>query len=47
MRPLVRLALVWLVVAAHFAFLIYLPAVGSWRCWRRSIWLHVPVVLWG
>ncbi|MGY4708802.1 DUF2784 domain-containing protein [Mycolicibacterium sp. CBM1] len=41
-------ALVWLVVAAHFAFLIYLPSGGFLALrWRRSIWLHVPVVLWG
>ncbi len=41
-------ALVWVVVAAHFAFLIYLPSGGFLALrWRRSIWLHVPVVLWG
>ena len=41
-------ALLWLVVAAHFAFLIYLPSGGFLALrWRRSIWLHVPVVLWG
>lgn len=40
--------LVWLVVAAHFAFLIYLPCGGFLALrWRRTIWLHVPVVLWG
>ncbi len=39
---------VWLVAAAHFAFLIYLPSGGFLALrWRRSIWLHVPVVLWG
>lgn len=39
---------VWLVVAAHFAFLIYLPSGGFLALrWRRSIWLHVPIVLWG
>jgi hypothetical protein len=47
MRPL-YIALVWLVVAAHFAFLIYLPSGGFLALRRRrSIWLHVPVVLWG
>lgn len=41
-------ALLWLVVAAHFAFLIYLPSGGFLALrWRRSIWLHVAVVLWG
>lgn len=41
-------ALVWSVVAAHFAFLIYLPSGGFMALrWRRSIWLHVAVVLWG
>jgi len=39
---------VWLVVAAHFVFLIYLPSGGFLALrWRRTIWLHVPVVLWG
>jgi hypothetical protein len=50
MEPL-ALALVWLVlvltVVAHFAFLIYLPLGGFLALrWRRSIWLHVPVVAW-
>lgn len=41
-------ALVWVVVAAHFAFLIYLPSGGFLALrWRRSIWLHAAVVLWG
>jgi hypothetical protein len=44
-------ALAWpvLVVAvtAHFAFLAYLPVGGFLALrWRRSIWLHVPVVVW-
>lgn len=40
--------LVWLVVAAHFAFLIYLPSGGFLALrWPRTIWLHVAVVLWG
>jgi hypothetical protein len=39
---------VWWVVVAHFAFLVYLPSGGFLALrWRRSIWLHVPVVLWG
>lgn len=39
---------VWLVVAAHFTFLIYLPSGGFLALrWRRTIWLHIPVVLWG
>jgi len=47
MRPIYTV-LVWLVVAAHFAFLIYLPCGGFLALrWRRTIWLHVPVVLWG
>jgi len=47
MRP-VFIALVLLVAAAHFAFLIYLPSGGFLALrWRRSIWLHLPVVLWG
>ena len=47
MQPMYTV-LVWLVVAAHFAFLIYLPAGGFLALrWRRTIWLHVPVVLWG
>lgn len=47
MRPLFT-ALVWVTVAAHFAFLIYLPSGGFLALkWRRTIWLHVPVVLWG
>ncbi len=46
MRPLYT-ALVGLVVAAHFAFLIYLPTGGFLALARRhSIWLHVAAVLW-
>jgi len=38
---------VWLVVAAHLVFLIYLPIGGFLALrWRRSMWVHVPVVLW-
>lgn len=40
--------LVWLVVAAHFAFLVYLPSGGFLALrWRRSIWLHLAAVSWG
>jgi hypothetical protein len=37
-----------LTVAAHFAFIGYLVIGGflAWR-WPRSIWLHIPVVVWG
>lgn len=40
--------LVGLAVAAHFAFLLYLPIGGfvAWR-WPRSIWLHALAVSWG
>jgi hypothetical protein len=39
---------VCLVVAVHFAFIGYL-VVGGFiaRWWPRTIWLHIPVVLWG
>ncbi len=47
MRP-VYVALVLLVAAAHFAFLVYLPTGGFLALrWRRSIWLHLPAVMWG
>lgn len=47
MRPFYT-AFVWLAAGAHFAFLVYLPSGGFLALrWRRSIWLHVPVVLWG
>ncbi len=47
MRPLYTV-LVWLVAAAHFAFLVYLPAGGFLALrWPPALWLHVPVVLWG
>ncbi len=47
MRPLCT-ALVWLAVAAHFAFLIYLPSGGFLALrWPRTIWLHFAVVSWG
>jgi len=37
-----------LVVALHLAFVGYVVVGGvvAWR-WRRTIWLHVPAVLWG
>lgn len=45
------LAPVWVVlvlaIAAHFAFLLYLPLGGFVALrWRRTIWLHVLVVAW-
>ena len=37
-----------LAVIAHFAFLCYLIVGGFVALrWRRTIWLHVPAVLWG
>lgn len=35
-------------IAAHFAFLVYL-AIGGFLAlrWRRTIWLHLLVVVWG
>lgn len=46
MRPLF-VALVWLVVAAHFAFLLYLPTGGFLALRRRNtIWLHIAAVVW-
>ena len=45
---LVFTVLVWLVAAAHLAFLIYLPSGGFLAIrWRRSIGVHAAVVLWG
>lgn len=42
------LAIVILTVGAHFAYLAYLPSGGFLALrWRRSIWFHVPAVLWG
>ena len=44
---LVFTALVWLVVAAHFVFLIYLPVGGLLALrWRGTIWLHAAAVAW-
>jgi hypothetical protein len=43
-----RLAAVVLTVAAHFAYLAYLPSGGFLAMrWPRSIMLHVATVLWG
>ncbi len=37
-----------LTVAVHFAFVGYLVVGGFLALrWRRTIWLHVPVVIWG
>jgi hypothetical protein len=37
-----------LAVVAHFAFLCYVIVGGFVALrWRRTIWLHVPAVLWG
>lgn len=47
MRPLF-VALVGVAVVAHVAFLAYLPSGGFLALrWRRTIGLHVAVVLWG
>lgn len=46
MQPLF-VALVWVVVAAHFAYLVYLICGGFLALrWRRTIWLHVLAVAW-
>ena len=37
-----------LAVVVHFGFLCYLIVGGFIALrWRRTIWLHVPTVLWG
>jgi hypothetical protein len=37
-----------LVVAVHFAFIGYVVVGGFLALrWRRTIWLHVPAVIWG
>jgi len=42
------LAVLVVTVGAHFAYLLYLPSGGFLALrWPRSIWLHVPTVLWG
>lgn len=41
-------ALALLAAAAHFAFVLYLPAGGFLALrWRRSIGWHIAAVLWG
>ncbi len=41
-------AVVALVVALHFAFIAYVVVGGFLALrWRRTIWLHVPAVVWG
>ena len=37
-----------LTVAVHFAFIAYMVTGGFLALrWPRSIWVHVPVVIWG
>lgn len=37
-----------LIVALHFAFIGYVVAGGFVALrWRRTMWLHVPAVIWG
>ena len=44
----VHVATVIAAVAAHFAYLIYLPSGGFMALrWRRTFWLHLPAVCWG
>ncbi|GBE66678.1 hypothetical protein MFM001_31400 [Mycobacterium sp. MFM001] len=41
-------SVVALAVATHFAFIAYLVVGGFVALrWPRTIWLHVPAVLWG
>lgn len=41
-------SVVALAVVAHFAFIAYLVVGGFIALrWRRTIWLHLPAVLWG
>jgi uncharacterized protein DUF2784 len=41
-------AVVVATVAAHFAYLVYLPSGGFLALrWRRTFWLHLPTVCWG
>lgn len=43
-----RSAAVGLTAGAHLAYLAYLPSGGFLALrWRRSIGLHIPVVVWG
>ncbi len=35
-------------VVMHFAFIAYVLAGGFLALrWRRTMWLHVPAVIWG
>ncbi|HWS92770.1 MAG TPA: DUF2784 domain-containing protein [Mycobacterium sp.] len=37
-----------LIVAVHFAFIGYVVTGGFLALrWRRTMWLHVPAVIWG
>jgi hypothetical protein len=37
-----------LIVALHFAFIGYVVIGGFLALrWRRTIWLHIPAVIWG
>jgi len=39
---------VGLIVALHFAFIGYVVTGGFLALrWRRTMWLHVPAVIWG
>ncbi len=39
---------VGLIVALHFAFIGYVVVGGFLALrWRRTMWLHVPAVIWG
>jgi Protein of Unknown function (DUF2784) len=46
--PAMYHVVVALAVVVHFGFLCYLIVGGFIALrWRRTIWLHVPMVLWG
>ncbi|QUR67883.1 DUF2784 domain-containing protein [Mycobacterium spongiae] len=48
MYEFVAALVVALVVALHFAFIAYVPVGGFIALrWRRTIWLHLPAVIWG
>ncbi len=41
-------AVVAITVAAHFAYLVFVPSGGFLALrWRRMLWWHVPAVIWG
>lgn len=47
MKKLYR-AVVALTAAVHGAYLLYVPSGGFLALrWPRSLWLHVPAVVWG